>query len=44
MEYYRLYIVTKCIGLLMVGSFILMLAIFFIDALWRSYEETYRYK
>lgn len=42
MEYYRFYIITKSIGLLMIGSLILMLAIFFIDALWKSYIETYR--
>lgn len=42
MEYYRFYIVTKTIGLLILGSLILMLVIFFIDALWKSYEETYR--
>ncbi len=44
MVYYKLYILTKSIGLLMLGSLILMLAIFFIDALWKSYEETYRSK
>lgn len=42
MEYYKFYIVTKIIGLLLLGSLILMLVIFFIDALWKSYEETYR--
>lgn len=42
MVYYKLYILTKSIGLIMVGSLILMLLIFFIDALWKSYEETYR--
>lgn len=42
MEYYKFYIVVKSIGLLMIGSLILMLAIFFIDALWKSYDETYR--
>lgn len=42
MVYYKLYILTKSIGLIMVGSFILMLLIFFIDILWKSYEETYR--
>lgn len=42
MEYYKFYIVTKSIGLLMIGSLILMLVIFFIDALWKSYEETER--
>ena len=44
MVYYKFYILTKSIWLLMVGSIILMLLIFFIDALWKAYEETYREK
>lgn len=42
MIYYKFYILTKSIGLIMIGSLILMLLIFFIDALWKSYEETYK--
>ena len=42
MVYYKFYILTKSICLIMVGSCILILLIFFIDALWKSYEETYR--
>ena len=42
MVFYKFYILTKSIGLIMVGSLILMLLIFFIDVLWKSYEETYR--
>lgn len=44
MEYYKLYITVRCIWGVMLGSLILMLLIFFIDALWKSYEETYRKK
>lgn len=39
MAYYKLYILTKSIGLIMVGSLILMLLIFFIEALWKSYRN-----
>ena len=44
MVFYKFYILTKCIGLIMLGSLILILLIFFIDAIWKSYEETYREK